>query len=113
MKYMLLIYGNNEAWDGMTEERYSAIMDAHYALEAELTASGEMVENEELRGEGTRIVRAPGGTVTVTDGPFVELKEIVAGYYIVDCASIERATEIAGRMVEAEFALVEVRPIGR
>jgi hypothetical protein len=45
----------------------------------------------------------------VTDGPFVEIKEILAGYYIVECESMDRATQIAGKLAEAEFGLVEVR----
>jgi len=46
-----------------------------------------------------------------TDGPFAEVKEYLAGIYVVDCDSIERAVEIAGRVPEAEHGLVEVRPV--
>ena len=53
------------------------------------------------------MVRASG----VTDGPFTEGKELVGGYYIVDCANTERAVEIAGKLMEIEFAPVDVRPL--
>lgn len=53
--------------------------------------------------------RTVGGVSEVTDGPFVEIKEIVAGYYIVECEDIDRATQIAGKLAEAEYGLVEVR----
>jgi hypothetical protein len=51
-----------------------------------------------------------GRTIT-TDGPFAELKEHLAGFYLLDCESIERAVEIAARIPEAALGLVEVRPV--
>jgi hypothetical protein len=112
MRYLILIYGNWDAWNGIDEALGKRIMAAHVALSEDLTASGELIETQELRPEGAKTVRVKGGAVSVTDEPFIEVKEIVAGYYIVECASIDRAVEIAGRLVEAEFAPIEVRPIG-
>lgn len=111
MKYMILIYGNVASWSKMDAESFSALMTAHRALQAELKESGEFVDTNELPAENAKIVRTKGGVSEVTDGPFVEIKEIVAGYYIVECDSIDRATEIAGKLAEAEFGLVEVRPM--
>jgi len=113
MKYMILIGGNHAGWAALGEAGMKRIMDAHNALFDELTASGELVETNELgvTAEDARVVRVTNGALTVTDGPFVESKEIVAGYYIVDVADIDRATTIASRIVEAEFAPVEVRLI--
>jgi hypothetical protein len=51
------------------------------------------------------------GELMTTDGPFAEVKEYLAGIYVVDCDSIERAVEVAGRVPEAEHGLVEVRPV--
>ena len=109
MKYMILIYGNMDAWNAMTPDSFSALMAAHGALQEELKASGEFVDTNELPAENAKIVRTRGGVSEVTDGPFVEIKEIVAGYYIVECAGLDRAIEIAGKLAEAEFGLVEVR----
>jgi hypothetical protein len=109
MKYMILIYGNVESWKSMDADSFRALMAAHSALQEELKASGEFVDTNELPVENAKIVRTKGGVSDVTDGPFVEIKEIVAGYYIVECAGIDRATEIAGKLAEAEFGLVEVR----
>ena len=109
MKYMILIYGNIEGWKAMDAAAFGKLIAAHEALVGELTDSGELVETNELPAENAKIVRTKDGVVEVTDGPFVEIKEIVAGYYIVDCVSIDRATDIAGKLREAEFALVEVR----
>lgn len=109
MKYMILIYGNMQSWKAMDADSFSALMAAHTALQEELRASGEFIETNELPVKNAKIVRTKGGVVEVTDGPFVEVKEIVAGYYVVECAGLDRATEIAGKLAEAEFGLVEVR----
>ncbi|WP_235916226.1 YciI family protein [Antrihabitans cavernicola] len=106
---MILIYGNRESWSAMDADSFRKLMSAHEALRAELEASGEFVDTNELPIDGAKIVRNKGGVAEVTDGPFVEVKEIVAGYYIVECPSMDRATEIAGKLSEAEFGLVEVR----
>ncbi len=109
MKYMILIYGNVESWKAMDAESFAALMAAHGALQQELKASGEFVDTNELPVQNAKVVRKKGGVPEVTDGPFVEIKEIVAGYYVVECDSMDRATEIAGKLAEAEFGLVEVR----
>jgi hypothetical protein len=109
MKYMILIYGNVEGWKAMDPDSFRALMAAHTALQQELQASGEFVDTNELPIDNAKIVRTRGGVSEVTDGPFVEIKEILAGYYIVECESIDRASEIAGKLAEAEFGLVEVR----
>ena len=111
MKYLLLIYGNHEAWNAMGEN-FAALNAAHENLLAELTASGELVDSNELDGLHSKIVRRnENDELLVTDGPFVESREIVGGYYRVDCESLDRAVEIAGRLEETRFSLVDVRPI--
>ncbi len=112
MKYMLLIYGNHSGWDAMTADSKAALMRAHESVKADLTAAGELVDVNELPPETGKIVRTNNGVPLITDGPFVESKEILAGYYILDCPSMDRAVEIAGRLAEAEFAPIEVRQIG-
>jgi hypothetical protein len=109
MKFMILIYGNVESWKAMDADSFGALMAAHRSLQEELKGSGEFVETNELPVTGSKIVRTRGGLSEVTDGPFVEIKEIVAGYYIVECDGVDRATEIAGKLAEAEYGLVEVR----
>jgi hypothetical protein len=109
VKYLLMIYGNEDTWDVLSRE--ADVMDRHRVLLEELAASGELVGTEGLTIDGARTVRISGGEAIVTDGPFTESKEMLAGYYLVDCASIERATQIAARIPEARFSPVEVRRI--
>lgn len=111
MKYMLLIYGNHEFWDGLPKEGYDAVIRAHESLIDELTASGELVGNAGLTTIDARTVRVRDGVPAVTDGPFTEAKEVLAGYYLVDCASLDRATEIAAKVPEAPYCPVEVRAV--
>ncbi|MDN5766259.1 MAG: YciI family protein [Humibacillus sp.] len=113
MQYMILIYGNAASWEALDADASAAIVAAHEVLQEELEASGEFVDASELPPENAKIVRMKGSMAEVTDGPFVELKEIVAGYYVVTCSSLERATEIAARLAAAEFGLVELRQMVR
>jgi len=77
----------------------TAHLDYYRALHRELVESGELVESEVLAGPDlAKIVTSDGGAPVVTDGPFQEFKEWVAGYQIVDVESEERALEIAGRI---------------
>jgi hypothetical protein len=111
MKYLVMIYGNQTTWETI-EAQFDRVMRVHRELQAELTASGELLETNELSISDAAVVRTAGGVPVVTDGPFAEAKELLAGYYLLECASLERATEIAGRLVEAEFSPVEVRRVG-
>jgi hypothetical protein len=94
MKYMMLIYenaGTREAF--FADEKLRAAMDTYVDG---LRASGELVDGEGLADPSTaRVVRVQNGVPAVTDGPFLESKEHFGGYMIVDCDSLERATEIA------------------
>lgn len=111
MRFMLNIYGSHEVWDAMDGAAWQRLEQAHSTLIGELRASGEFVETRPLSADQAKVVRRTDGVLTVTDGPFTELKEIVGGYYIVDCVDIDRATQIAGRLAEAEFAPIDVRLI--
>jgi len=111
MKYMLLIYGNQQTWDLLEERGYGDLMKRHVALGEELTASGEFVGSGGLTVDGARTVRVRDGEAAITDGPYAEAKEVLAGYYLVECDSLERATDIARRIPEAELNLVEVRQL--
>lgn len=128
MKYVILIYGNpasRAVWDGFAPEQQAEGLKIYAALNEELRASGELVVSQALAdpSDGRRVVVSDGvamatdgadgadGFVMATDGPFAEVKEHLAGFYVVDCASFDRAVEIAGRIPEAGWGMVEVRPV--
>jgi hypothetical protein len=105
--------------DTWTQEEVRAHIEHMHRLNEELDVSGERVDAQGLAGPQTaRIVRANGGSPLVTDGPFPETKEFLAGYLIVDCADEERALEVAAQMSAAPGPggaplnmPIEVRPV--
>ena len=115
MKYMVLIYSSprlRQAWTGLSEKQRADGLAAYGALSEELISSGELIATEALADPSMgRAVEVREGRTIASDGPFAEAKEYLAGFYLVDCATGERAFEIAGRVPEAAFGLVEVRPI--
>lgn len=106
-----MIYGNDTTWDSWTDQDRLDVAEAHGLLLRDLTESGELIGSEGLTTIGARTVRMSAGQPIVTDGPFTEAKEVLAGYYLVDCADLDRATEIAARLPEARFDPIEVRAL--
>ena len=112
MKYVVLIYNQPGAWEALSEEERQGLMGEFDAATKEMTASGEFVGGAALADAAmSKTVRVRDGAPVVTDGPFAEAKEQLAGYYVLDCESIERATELAARDPAARLWTVEVRPI--
>ncbi|MDO3700939.1 YciI family protein [Micromonospora sp. C28SCA-DRY-2] len=116
MKYLLLGYTPAVAWDAATagnpSEEAMAAFAAYQRFEQELIDSGEFVSSEGLGHPAVSITvrRTPTGVVA-TDGPFAELKEVLASFAVIDVASHDRAVEIASRIVEALGEPIEIRPI--
>jgi hypothetical protein len=109
---MLLIYNNPAALQAMPDAERDALMAEVDVVMRELTETGELVGGEALLDASqTRTVRVRGGVPAVTDGPFAEAKEQLAGYLMVDCESPERAVEIAARWPDAKRWAMEVRPV--
>lgn len=112
MKYLLLIYNNAAALNAMADADKEAIFADVDVIMKELEASGELVGGQALADASTaRTVRVRGGEVAVVDGPYLEAKEHLAGYLIVETESEERAVEIAARWPDAKYAAMEVRAI--
>jgi hypothetical protein len=112
MKYILLIYNNPANMEALSEAERNAIFGEVDAIMQELTESGEWIGGAGLANPLlARTVRVRNGTPVVTDRPFAEAKEQLAGYCIIECESIERATEIAARWPDARYGTMEVRPL--
>lgn len=113
MKYMLIFYGNQIAWDSLAEADVDQLAKAHADIKNELTQTGEMVAACELEVEGAQVVKLNRETIAVTDGPFSEGQQVISGYYIIDCIDTARATEVASKFAELKFAPIEVRRLGK
>jgi hypothetical protein len=114
VKYLILIYGNPRSraiWDGFSDEQRAEGFQVYASLNEDLASSGELIACEAL-ADPSLGRRVPARVqLDPLDGPFAEVKEQLAGFYLVQCDDMERALEIAGRMPESEFGLVEVRPV--
>ncbi|WP_225878568.1 YciI family protein [Spongiactinospora rosea] len=109
---MLMIYNNPAIWEALPEQERESAMAEAGALMAELESTGEWIGGEALADPSTsRTVRVREGVPAVTDGPYLEAKEHLAGYCLVECESLERATEIAARWPDARYTGMEVRPL--
>ncbi len=112
MQYLLLIYSEENGRAEMPEEALQAMYAEYGALTESLRSSGQLVSGDELQPTSTATtVRVRDGETLVTDGPFAETKEQLGGYYLVDCASLDEALEIAARIPSARHGSVEVRPV--
>jgi hypothetical protein len=107
-----MIYGNEELWTSYQQEDFEQVVAETNALQAELKASGEFVC---AYGVGDQVlakqVTLVDGTPVVSDGPYLEAKEYLGSFDIIDVDSLERALEIAARVPFARIGQVEVRPL--
>ncbi|HEX6683336.1 MAG TPA: YciI family protein [Candidatus Limnocylindrales bacterium] len=123
MKYLIMIYSNPENWDhpvfmqtgealAMPQSERDEMMRDDEALMTEIYESGELLAAAALDEPRTsRTVRVRDRAALATDGPYAESKEHLAGFFIVECDTAERAEQIAARFPDARFGAVEVRPI--
>ncbi|SRR5260370_27634926 len=130
MKYMILLYGSQQDYDALTgqqvpgkpawsAEDFAAMGAFMEEFTKDLAESGELAETRGLTAPvHTRRIELANGVPVVTDGPYAETQEVLAGYWVVDCESFDRATQIAGRLSScpgppgaATNAVVDVRPI--
>ena len=115
MKYMILIHSNEHSldlWATMTDEERENFGRGHLRLTQEMAESGELIVSEGLADpELAKWVSVRDGEVFASDGPFAEVKEHLAGFYLLDCDSMERAVEWAAKVPDALRREVEVRPI--
>ncbi|PXY17875.1 hypothetical protein DI005_37750 [Prauserella sp. PE36] len=114
MKYVLMIYSSPASWNALSQQDRDRVGREHAALGEELRESGEWVGGNALADPSRSVaVRVRGDVVTATDGPFAEVKEHIAGYYVVECETLDRAVEIAAKMPDSKLCHVEVRPVMR
>lgn len=112
MRYMILIYGKESDWETVPPERAGEIMGAYNAYTEKLKAAGVHVSGDELNVIATaKSVRGLGGT-QVIDGPFVDTKEQLGGYYLIECATAADALNWAKQApTMMHGGGVELRPI--
>ncbi|MGE3425017.1 MAG: YciI family protein [Dehalococcoidia bacterium] len=105
MKYLCLVYGE--------ESKMREVDDLHcLAFDQSVRSSGQCIASEALEPVATATtVRVRGGKVSVTDGPFAETKECLAGFYLIEARDLNEAIQIASRIPPAQIGSIEVRPV--
>lgn len=112
MQYMLLIYVDPATYEGVTEAENEAEMAEYFALGPSLRERGIQLSGEALQPVTTATtVRVRDGKTLATDGPFAETKEHLGGFYLVDCANLDEAIDVAKRIPDVRRGSVEIRPV--
>jgi hypothetical protein len=109
-RYMLLLYAADG--DEAERDRRLAEMPEWDEVTESMRAAAALVSNAALRSvDSATTVRVRHGEMELTDGPFAVTKEILAGYYLVECADLDEALRMAARLPMARYGSVEVRPV--
>ncbi|MCD9874392.1 YciI family protein [Streptomyces guryensis] len=114
MKYLVLMYADPAATEAMTAAERAEVFRRHEALHRDLEATGEMLNGAGLAvPRDTETIRwhGEGSAPTTTDGPLMDSTDHLTAYYVIDCATPERAREIAERVLDFHVVAVEVRPV--
>lgn len=111
LSYMLLIMEPPGQREERTEEQGRAVYQQMLDFSADLKARGLLRISQSLKSEGSR-VRVRNGKRALLDGPFSEAKELVGGFFLLECETKEQALAIAGECPAARWATVEVRELG-
>jgi hypothetical protein len=112
MKYMLLVHHDEEVFGTFSETKRQQMLDESVELTHQLHAKQQYISASPLQPAATAaIVRVRDGKSFVTDGPFIETREQVAGYFLIDAKDLNDAIRIAGRVPGARIGTIEVRPL--
>jgi hypothetical protein len=111
MKYLCLIYLDEEQLGAMPEPEMSSLNARHLELNGELAKSGHFIEAEALEpGSSATCIRVRNGRTTLIDGPYAETKEMIAGFYFIEARDLNEAIQVASRFPSAPLGTIEVRP---
>ena len=112
MKYMLLIYDEEQAWAKLSEAERKQVYAEYGQFSQQVKASGQYVTGAQLQPiSAATSVRVRNGKRLLTDGPFAETREQLGGYYLVEAKDLDEALGLAARIPSARFGTIEVRPL--
>lgn len=112
MKFMFTIYHEETVLDAMAEKEMQALVDSAIEYAEEIRQSGHYIVSDALQRTGTaRTIRVRAGQVSTTVGPFVETKEQLGGFFVIEAKDMDEACAVAARFPPARVAVIEVRPV--
>jgi hypothetical protein len=112
MKFLFMIYHDEKVLDALPEGDMQALVDAALDYDEEIRRSGHYIVSNALeRARTARVLRVRGGKVSTTDGPFVETKEQLGGFFLIEAKDMDEACAVAARFPPARLGTIEVRPV--
>ena len=112
MKFMFTIYHEEKVLDAMAEKELQALVDSAIEYAEEIQRSGHYIASDALQEAGTaRTIRVRAGKASTTVGPFVETKEQLGGFFLIEAKDMDEACAVAARFPPARVAVLEVRPV--
>jgi hypothetical protein len=114
MKYLCLVYFDPALLTSMSASERARLDNDSMDYDEELAARGQLVVAEALQPPKTaKVVQARGGQLSQTDGPFIETKEQLGGFILIDVPDLNAAIQVAARIPLAAYGSIEVRPIAK
>jgi hypothetical protein len=112
MKYMLLIYHDEQAWNELPAREHELIYVQYRQLIQQLQSKGQYLVGDQLQSTATASsVRVRDGEQMVTDGPFAETREQLGGFFMIEASDLDEAKRIAAKIPSARMGTIEVRPV--
>jgi hypothetical protein len=112
MKYLCLVYDDEQAWQKFPKDVQDKYLGEYKEFTDTVKKNGQYVGSNRLQPSHTATtVRFRNGKVSTTDGPYIETKEQLGGYYLIEAKDLNDAIHVASRIPSARFGAVEVRPI--
>jgi hypothetical protein len=112
MKYMLLIFDDEQAWRAMRSAERQKVMEDYGHFTRQVKTAGQFVAGAQLQpSETATCVKVREGKRLLTDGPFAETREQLGGYYVVEAKDLDEALTLAAQIPSAQFGTIEVRPV--
>lgn len=112
MRYMCVIYDEEQKLGKMSKEEGDAFMGEYFAFTEDIKKSGHYLGGEALQPVATATtVRIRNGKLSTTDGPFAETKEQLGGFYLINARDLNEAIQIAAKIPSSRTGTVEVRPV--
>jgi hypothetical protein len=112
MKFLLIVHHDETAFEKIAKEMRQQLLAESIALTHQLHSAGQYIHASPLQPAATAVlVRIREGKPLVTDGPFIETREQIAGYFLIDAKDFDEAISIASNVPGAQIGTVEVRPL--
>jgi len=112
MKFMFMIYHDENELDTMPEPEMQALVDSAIEYSEEIRRSGHYIVSNALQSTGTaRTIRVRAGKVSTTVGSFAETKEQLGGFFLIEAKDMDEACAVAARFPPARVAVIEIRPV--